>query len=156
MSTEKWIAGSGVGLTWSDAFSTATLNSIASGNAILSDVAIANGTALDMFADISIALGSAAFVAPNAIGVYIYPLNKDGSTYGDGRFGTAAAGPPPRNYFIDNIVLVAATQAQTGALTGIVIPPGSFKFVLYNNAGVALVGSSGNTCQYRTYNRQVA
>ena len=57
MATEKWIAGAGQGLTWGDAFSTATLNSIANGNAILSDIAITNGTALDIFADVSIALG---------------------------------------------------------------------------------------------------
>lgn len=156
MATEKWIAGSGQGLTWGDAFSTATLNSIVNGNAILSDVSIANGTALDLFADISIALGSAAFVAPNFIGIYLYPLNKDGSTYGDGRFATAAAGPPPANYFCGAIGLVAATQAQTGSLRNIILPPGTFKFVFYNQGGVTLAGSSGNTCQYRTYNRAVA
>ena len=156
MAAEKWIAGSGQGLTWGDAFSTATLNSIASGNAILSDISITNGTALDIFADISIALGSAAFVAPNYIGIYLYPLNKDGSTYGDGRFGTSAAGPPPSTYFVGAIGIVAATQAQEGSLTRIILPPGTFKFVLHNGGGVALAGSSGNTCQYRTYNRSIA
>jgi hypothetical protein len=155
MATEKWIAGSGVGLTWTDAFSTATLNSIASGNAILSDLSINNSTALDLFADVSIALGSAAFVAPNYIGIYLYPLNKDGTTYGDGRFGTSAAGPPPSNYYVGAIGLVAATQAQEGSLSRIILPPGSFKFVFYNQGGVALA-ASGNTCQYRTYNRAVA
>lgn len=155
MATEKWIAGSGVGLTWTDAFSTATLNSIASGNAILSDLQIDNSTALDMFCDLSIALASAIYVAPNFIGVYLYPLNKDGTTYGDGRFGSSAAGPPAPNYYVGNIVVVAATQAQEGALIRIPLLPGKFKFVLYNQAGVALP-SSGNTCQYRTYNRAVA
>jgi hypothetical protein len=156
MATEKWVAGSGVGLTWTDAFSTATLNSIASGNAILSDVAIANGgTTLDMFADLSVALASAAFAAPNFLGIYLYPLNKDGSTYGDGRFGTSAAGPPGGIYTVGSIPLVAATQAQVGAVTGILIPPGTFKFLIYNMGGIAFA-SSGNTCQYRTYNRQVA
>lgn len=155
MATEKWIAGSGQGLTWGDAFSTATLNSIASGNAILSDLSITNGSSLDIFADVSIALGSAAFVAPNYIGIYLYPLNKDGSTYGDGRFGSSASGPPPGNYWVGNIGIVAATQAQEGSVTRIILPPGTFKFVLYNNGGVALA-SSGNTCQYRTYNRSVA
>lgn len=155
MPTEKWIAGSGQGLTWGDAFSTATLNSIASGNAILSDIAITNGTALDMFADLSIELGSAAFATPNFIGIYIYPLNKDGSSYGDGRFGSSAAGPPPSNYAVGSIGLVAATQAQDGMLSRIVLPTGSFKFVFYNQGGIALA-SSGNTCQYRTYNRSVA
>lgn len=155
MATEKWIAGSGVGLTYTDAFSTATLNSIASGNAILSDLQIDNSTALDMFADLSIVLASAAFVAPNFIGVYFYPLNKDASTYGDGRFGTSAAGPPNSCYWVGNIGLVAATQAQEGTLRGIILPPGKGKFVLYNQGGVALAGS-GNTAQYRTYNRSVA
>lgn len=155
MAVEKWIAGSGQGLTWGDAFSTATLNSIANGNAILSDISITNGTALDIFADVSIALASAAFATPNYIAIYLYPLNKDGSTYGDGRFGTSAAGPPPAQYYVGSIPLVGATQAQEGTTTKIILPPGTFKFVLYNQGGVALA-ASGNTCQYRTYNRQVA
>ncbi len=154
MATEKWIAGSGVGLTWTDAFTGSTLNSIASGNAILSDLSITNGTALDLFADLSINLASAAFVAPNFLGVYLYPLNKDGSTYGDGRFGTSAAGPPSPTYAVGSISFVATTAAQSGTLARIVLVPGTFKFVLYNQGGVALA-SSANTCQYRTYNRQI-
>ncbi len=146
-----WSAGSGVGLTWTDIFSTATLNSIASGNGILSDLAIANGTALDRYMDISFNLASAAFTGTGInLSFHIYPLNKDGSTYGDSKFGTSAAGPcayPPCAV----IPLVAATQAQTGSATGIVIPPGTFKLVLINNGGVALA-ASGNTVQYRTYN----
>src|ERR1039458_8319634 len=154
MATQKWIAGSGQGFTWGDAFSTATLNSIVSGNAILSDVVIANQTALDVYADVSIALASAAFAGAGAcIGVSLYPLNKDASTYGDGKYGTSAAGPAA--YLVGTIPLVAATQAQEGTLLGIVLPPGTFKFVLTNSGGVALA-SSGNTCQYRTYNFAVA
>jgi hypothetical protein len=160
MATEKWIAGSGVGLTWTDAFSTATLNSIASGNAILSDLQIDNSSALDMFCDVSFALGSAVFPVNSFLGLFLYPLNKDGSTYGDGRFGSSAAGPPFSNYQVGYAGLVGATQAQEGMFTypgmrtPIVMPPGKFKFVIYNS-GVALA-ASGNTCQYRTYNRQVA
>ena len=154
MATEKWIAGSGQGLTFGNAFTGSTLNSIASGNAILSDLQIDNSTAFDLFADVSIALASAAFVAPNYIGVYLYPLNQDNTTYGDGRFGSSAAGPPASNYWVGNIILVAATQAQEGTLRGIILPPAKFKFVLYNQGGVALA-SSGNVCLYRTYNRQV-
>lgn len=156
MASEKWIAGAGAGFTWTDASTAASLDSIASGSSILCTVAIANQTALDLFCDVSLALASAAFVAPNFIGVYIYPLNKDGSSYGDGRFGTAAAGVPPANYSVGSIGLVAATQAQTGTLTRIVMPPGTFKFVLYNGGGVAWAGSNGNTFQYRTYNRAIA
>jgi hypothetical protein len=154
VATEKWISGSGQGLTWGSAFGTET-NSLASGNAVLSSIAIANGTALDIFADISIALGSAVFPAGSPyIGFYLYPLNQDASTYGDGRFGTTAAGPPLSQYFVGAIPLVVGTQAQEGALTGIVLPPGSFKFVAYNGAGIALAASA-NTFSYRTYNRSV-
>jgi hypothetical protein len=97
MATEKWIAGSGAGLTWTS-LDTTTLNSIANGNAILSGTQIDNSTALDIFADVELVLASLAAVAPNYVGVYFYPLNSDGTTYGDGRFGSSAAGPPPGQY----------------------------------------------------------
>jgi hypothetical protein len=147
----KWLAGSGAGFTWSAAITGTTLNSLASTNALLSDVAIANQTALDKYMDLSVVLASAAFTGTGInISIHLYPLNDDGSTYGDGKFGTAAAGPcayPP----VAVIPLVAATQAQTGSAVGIVIPPGTFKLVFVNNGGVALA-SSGNTLKYRTYN----
>ena len=92
MSVEKWIAGSGVGLTWTSIDGSSQLDSLASGNAIQMD-AITNGTALDIFADVSIALGSAAFAAPNTVGIYLFPLDQDGSVYGSGSFASAAAGP---------------------------------------------------------------
>lgn len=148
---DNWVAGSGVGLTWTACFGTEfTTTTVASGSAIASSIIIANGTGLDKFADLSLTLGSLATVAPNYFGVYLYPLNNN-SVYGDGRFGTAAAGPPPANYYVGSIGLVVATQIQNGILTGIVIPPGSFKFVLYNGAGVT-TATSGNLCAYRTYN----
>jgi hypothetical protein len=154
MAVEKWIAGSGQGLTWGS-LDTTTLNSIASGNAILSGTAITNGTALDIFADVEVVLASLAAVTPNYVGVYLYPLNSDGTTYGDGRFSSSASGPPPSVYFVGSIGMVAATQAQQGTLRGIILPPGSFKFVLYNQMGVAFASAS-NTLKYRTYNRSIA
>lgn len=147
----RWLAGSGVGFTWSDTTTTASLNSLASASCLLGTVAIANQTALDKYMDISVALASAAFTGTGInISVHLYPLNDDGSTYGDGKFGSAASGPcayPP----VAVIPLVAATQAQTGSAVGIVIPPGTFKLVFCNNGGVALA-ASGNTLKYRTYN----
>ena len=156
MATERWIGGSGQGLTWGTAFNTADMNALPSGNAILSGVAgITNGSSLDVFADISFLAGATVTTAaPNFLGFYLYPLNQDGSTYGDGRFGSAAAGPPPGNYFIGSIgFAVGAGTTIAGTLTGIILPPGTFKFLLWNQAGVALAAT--NTCQYRTYNRQV-
>jgi hypothetical protein len=154
MATERWIAGSGVGFTWTSLMTT-ELNSIASGNAILGGTAVTNQTALDIFCDFSLVLASAVFVSPNYVGLYLYPLNDDASSYGDGRFGSSAAGPPFSNYYVGSIFIVAATQAQTGTLTGVIMPPGTWKPVLHNSGGVALA-SSGNTLKYRTYNRAIA
>lgn len=158
MAVEKWIAGSGVGLTWTAAFTASTLNSIVNGNAIISDLQIDNSSALDIFADVSIALGSLTSGAGAPyIGIYLVPLNADGSTYGDGRFAASAAGPPASQYFVGAIPLIpSVTQAQEGTLRGIVLPPGAFKLIAYNQAGATLAGSAGNTCKYRTYNRAVA
>jgi hypothetical protein len=157
MATEKWIAGSGQGLTWGAAMGSSDPNSLASGNAILSSQQIDNSAAYDVFADLSVSLGS---VTPGAgapyIGFYLYPLNEDGSSYGDGRFGSAAAGPPPSQYYVGSIPCVPSTAGViTGAIRGIILPPGKFKFVLYNLAGGALAASS-NAVDYRTYNRSVA
>lgn len=156
MATEKWIAGSGVGFTWTAAITGSTLNSLANGNALLSDVAISNQTALDIFADIDfIAGGTVTTVAPGYLGIYLYPLLSDGSSYGDGRFGSAAAGPPPACYGVGSMGFpIGASTTMKGSLCGIIIPPGTFKFVYYSQAGVAFP-SSGNTSKYRTYDRSI-
>lgn len=150
-SRERWKAGAGVGFTWTDATTTASLNSLANGSCLLGTVSIANQTALDKYMDVDVVLASAAFTGAGInISVHLYPLSSDASTYGDGKFGSAAAGPcayPP----VAVIPLVAATQAQTGQVTGIVIPPGTYRLVICNNGGVALA-ASGNTLKYRTYN----
>lgn len=152
MGTIKYVAGT-VGLTYANAYTGSTLNSIAAGNAILSDLQLDNSTNLDLLCDVSIHLASAAFVAPNFIGVFLYPLNQDATTYGDGQFGSSASGPPPSAYWVGNIPLVAATQAQNGTLRRINMPPGKFKLVLWNEGGIALAASA-NTCLYRTYSYQ--
>lgn len=163
MATEKWIAGSGVGLTWTQIFNSgASLNSMAALSSVMDNADITNGTALDIYADLSIQLGSAAFAAPNKIDVFLYPLNGDGSTYGDGQVITTAGGSaktPQPQYYVGSIVIPAATQAAEGMLQRIVMPPGTFRFVLQHNAaasGGAALASSGNAVQYRTYNRSVA
>lgn len=158
MAVEKWAAGSGQGLTWGTAINATDINSLANSSSVLSSVAdIANGTALDMFADLSIQLGSITAAAPNFVGVYLFPLNSDGSTYGDNQLasGTGAAKVPSAQYWVGNIGFPTGAATIKGTLTRIILPPGSFRFVLYNQAGSTLA-SSGNTAQYRTYNRAVA
>jgi len=156
MSTEKWIAGT-VGLTWATCGFSTEVNSVVNGNAIIAASANDNSSNLDMFADLSVSLGS---ITPGAgapyIGFYLMPLNQDGTSYGDGRFGSSAAGPPASNYWIGNIPCIASTAGVvTGMIRGIILPPGSFKFCLYNVSGVTLASGS-NTIKWRTYNRSVA
>jgi hypothetical protein len=155
-STEQWVGGNGQGLTWGAICgSEVTTTSVASGNAVLCSVSVTNGTALDIFADFSVNLASVTTPAGALwIGVYIYPLNEDGSTYGDGLFGSAAAGPPDASYLGCSIkVTPSVTAAIVGMCRAVVLPPGTFKVVFYNAAGIA-TASSGNTVDYRTYNRQ--
>lgn len=156
MATEKWIAGSGQGLTWGSAFGS-EINSLVSGDAVLSSVSIANATPLDIFADVSlIAAATATTVAPGFVGLYLYPLNEDGSTYGDGVLTTTpAAYTPPSCYYVGSIGLqIAASTYISGMVRGIILPPGTFSFVMLNSAGVNF--GSTMTCKYRTYNRSVA
>lgn len=149
--TEKWA----IATNWTSCFGT-ELNSLTSANAVQSSIVIANGTAKDMFIDVSISLGSITSGSGTPfIGIYLYPLNQDGTTYADGQFSSAAAGPPPFDYFAGNIPVKASTAAViTGQVDGIRIPPGDFKLVLHNAAGANLA-SSANTVKYRSYNRSI-
>lgn len=158
MATEKWVGGSGVGFTWTACFSGTDLTTtIANASSLLSSVAdVTNQTSLDIFCDFSFAMTSTAVVAPNNLGVYLYPLNEDGTSYGDGNFvaGTVKAATPSATYFKGTIIVPVGTAAVVGTLTGIIMPPGSFRFAIQNNLGVT-TNTTGNTYKYRTYNRQV-
>lgn len=154
MATQKWIAGSGQGLTWGSAFGT-EINSVVNGNAIISSIAIDNSSVLDVFADVSISLGSITPTGASFIGIYLMPLNQEGSSYGDGRFGSSAAGPPGSVYAVGNIPCNNAAGVVTGAILRVPLPPGSLKFCLYNSSGVTLAASA-NTVKYRTYNLSTA
>lgn len=152
MATQKWTAG-GVGLAYVSAGFSTEVNSLVNGNAVLAANQLNNSTNLDLFSDISISLGSVTTGSGSPyIGFYLYPQNQDGTTYGDGNFtGSGAAGPPPSSYYAGPIPCqVSATGVIVGTLRGILLPPGLFKFVLYNQAGVTLAASS-NTISYRTY-----
>ncbi len=156
MATEKWIAGSLQGLTWGSAGFGSEIASLVSGNAVMASGAIDNSAALDVFADVSISLGSIATGsgAPS-LWLYLFPLNEDGSSYGPGDWSSSAPGPMPSQYYVGAVPCqVSATGAVTGTVGGIALPPGKFKFGLYNLAGATLA-ASGNAVQMRTYNRSV-
>lgn len=159
MSTIKLVAGAQSGFA---SLMTTELNSLASGNAVLGSTAIANATNLDLEIEFSFTTGgSVTGTGSPFVAVYMYPLNGDGSTYGDGRFGSAAAGPPPSNYYAGYCGLPASAVTQTGTFgipfvgSRILLPNGSFKPVFYNVIGNTMT-SSGNILYYRTTNRSVA
>ena len=156
-----WVAGRGVGLTWSPAFNTTDFTTSNSGGAlattqtVLSSVAdITNGTALDMFCDLSVILttASSTYTASSIATFWLYPLLADGTTYGDGLLasGTAKTLTPvfPPLGAIQGYAAASQTTVA-GYLGGLIIPPGSWRFAMQNGIGFTL---SGGTVKYRTYN----
>lgn len=157
-----WTAGNGQGLTWGTLVNSADLASMANGKTVLSSVAdIANGTALDQFMDISAicAISSSTIVAGANLAFWLYLLQEDGLTYGDGQLtaGTPASITPVNTPdFLGAIPLVAAASQTTvvGDLRGLIIPPGSFRVAMQNNSGFTFT-SGTQTVKYRTYNQNL-
>lgn len=159
MSTVKLLAGAVSTFT---SLMTTELNSLVTGNAVIGATAVANATNLDLEIEFSWTGGGS--ITPTGspfVAVYLYPLNGDGSTYGDGRFGSSAAGPPPSNYYMGFCGLPAAPGTQTGTFgvpflgTRAPLPTGTFKPVFYNSTGVTLT-STGNILYYRTTDRSIS
>jgi hypothetical protein len=152
-----WIAGNGVGFTWTTAINSSDLVSMANGSSVLSSVTgIANQTNLDMFMDISVrcSIASSTMASGANLALWLYALLDDGSTYGDGQFtaGTQAAKTPTFPP-IGTIPLVTGSAQTTlvGYIQQVIIPPGTFKLALQNNSGFAFTAGT-QTVMYRTYN----
>lgn len=156
----SWVAGNGVGLTWTTGINSADLASMATAKTVLSSVAdIANGTNLDQFMDVSVrcAIASSTIVAGANLALWLYPLLDDGSTYGDGQLtaGTPATLTPTFAPCGVIPLIVAGSQVNlVGAVTGILLPPGSFRLALQNNSGFSLTAGT-QTVKYRTYNQNL-
>jgi hypothetical protein len=157
-----WTAGNGVGFTWTTAINESDLESLASGSSVLSSIGgITNQTALDLYADVSLrmTISSSTPSAGAFFALYLYALLDDGATYGDGQLtaGTQKAYlPAMAPCAVVPIESAAATTLMAGFRQGLIIPPGTFNFALYNGTGLAL-SSTGSNCivKYRTYNLQL-
>lgn len=155
-----WTAGNGVGLTWTTLINSSDMASMPNADTVLSTVAdIANGTNLDMFMDVSasLAIASSTIVAGANLAFWLYALNQDGTTYGDGQLtaGTQAAKTPTFAAFGTMPLVAAASQTTLlGYIQQVIIPPGSFRVAIQNNSGFALT-SGTQTVKYRTYNVQL-
>jgi hypothetical protein len=120
---------------------------------VLSSVVVANGTALDLYADVSFSLtGTTPSSGVPFFALYVMALNQDGTTYGDGtQTTTGSATNPTMNSDSEAKVALGKTSAAlVGMFRQIILPPGSFCFALLNGTGNALA-SSANTIKYRTY-----
>jgi hypothetical protein len=154
--TITWAAGAGVGFTWTTCINGSDMASMADSNFVLSTVAdITNQTSLDLYADIS-AVFTIASSTPRSgayIGVYLFPLQCDGSTYGDGQFvaGTQKAAQPA-SFLVGTIGLQAAAMTtMAGLVQGVLIPPGTFRFGIYNYSNVTFPAAGSCVVKYRTY-----
>lgn len=159
-SKTSWVAGAGVGLTWSTLVNSADLASMATAKTVLSSVAdVANGTNLDQFMDISLrcAISSSTIAAGANFALWLYELLDDGTTYGDGQLtaGTPATLTPTFSpVAIFPLVAAAAQTVLVGAAQGILLPPGSFRAAIQNNSGFTLTAGT-QTVKYRTYNQNL-
>ncbi len=158
MSIERWATGVTSG--WATGMSAGVAAALANGSSVLGDLALTNGSStvnFDVFADVSIsALVSTGLVAaPYFFGIYLYPLNEDGTTYGAGNLTTSPAVVVPQSqYYGGSVSIATSSSAQmVGTVNRIVLPPGAFKFVVYNQSG-----ATTSTClvlKYQSYNRAV-
>jgi len=127
---------------------TTELNSLGNGSASAASSAVANQTNLDVYADFELVLASLSPAAPNYCTLYLLEA-VDGSNY------PSATGSVLRNqpsHILCTFPLdTTGSTAQRVVVRNVVIPPGSFKVVLDNQAGVAL-GASGNTVKMLPYN----
>ena len=163
-SRSAWVAGNGVGLAWATAINSADMASMAGttagANTVLSSIAdIANGTALDQFMDLSaeLVIASSSIAAGANLAFWIYALLDNGATYGDGQFvaGTPKIATPTFPPCAVMPLVAAASQTNLyGFVSGIVLPPGSFRLAIQNNSGFALT-SGTQTVKYRTYNQNL-
>ena len=146
------------GLAWTAFFNAADLNSMANGSSVLSSVtAIANGTSLDQFFDVSfqLTIASSTIAAGANLVMWLFPLMEDGSTYGDNSLvaGTQAAVTPGLYPKLVMPLRAATTQTLLFGVNNdpLVMPPGSWLPALQNNSGFALA-ASGNAGKFRSYN----
>lgn len=127
---------------------TTELNALANNAASAASSAIANQTNLDVYADIELVLASLSPAAPNYATLYILEAI-DGSNYPS---ATAAVLRNQPSQILCTFALdTTAATAQRVVVRNVLLPPGSFKVVLDNQAGVAL-GGTGNTVKMITYN----
>lgn len=112
---------------------------------------IDNSTNKYPYAQLDLALGSAAFTGSDAgVEVYIVPT-VDGTNYPDWSGNATTDAPEQSHYFAAFLPLKASTSAKrvvSSSQGPIELPQGKFKFGMRNRGNVTLAASS-NTLTYR-------
>lgn len=146
----KWNAPS----AWAGAgFTLANFNSLAGGSCVVAATPIANGTALDVFADFSFSfVVGGTTTASSFLTLFLLPLNQDGTTYGDNT-PTGTTPPTPMYQAAIATVLVGVTSgnAIVGMFQQVPLPPGSYLPVIANNLGITFNSAAAAAVQYRAY-----
>ena len=154
-----WAPGLGAGLTWSALTYTGTpFNSLAGGSCVTNLTAITNGTAFDLYMDVSYTTvnGATTTTAASRAFCFLLPLNGDGTTYGDNSqtLGTSTATNPVAGYQVGalgNKVGVASGTALVNTFREIRLPPGTFVVGVVPNTEGALNATASANVWYRTY-----
>lgn len=144
-------------ITWQSAGFTATdFNSLANGSFVLAASAITQSSNLDDYinASFSLVVGGTT-TAASYLTLYLFPLNQDGSTYGDAT-GTGSALPAP-SYWMTNAyakIGISNGNAIVGSFPRVFIGDlaSDFKLGIANNLGVALNASAAAVVKYLTIN----
>jgi hypothetical protein len=139
------------------------INSLANTDAVLSTLSFDNTVATlvtpDQFLDLSFvgALTASETVGAGAgLAFFLYVLQEDGVTFGDGRLvaGTPLAFQPLLGPMGGIPVQSGTVTTFAGNICGFVIPPRKFSIVMQNNTGFALA-ASGLSCSISTYRQNV-
>ena len=125
---------------------TTELNSLANGAYSSAGTAFDNTTNRDQYGALDIVLASLTPASGASLSVYLLQ-SLDGTTYED----APASTNPGTHMLVATVLLNASTSAKRVMSPAFYLPPGKFKLVLLNSAGVALA-SSGNTVTLYTSN----
>lgn len=130
----------GVGYT---SLVTTALDSLSDGSSTTASSAVDNTTALNLFADFSLMLGSINPSGAPYLECRMLELAGDGSTYDNNTAGS----------FVGSFVVTTGSSAKVATLKRVLITLGQFKIIVVNRTGVSLA-SSANALYYRTYAEQ--
>lgn len=128
---------------------TTELNSLADGAFSAVGTAVDNTSNLDQYGGLDIVLGSLNPTAGAFLQLHLVQ-SYDGTTYED----AASSTNPSYHNVVASIPVTTGSAAKRVMSPLFRIPPGKFKFVLYNDCNVSLA-ASGNTVTLYTTNDEV-